>query len=131
MKVYIATAFSMWRNAQAARSLLEESGHEVTSRWIDVAASYDGKEPPGLSKAERRDHALGDLEDLDEADVLLLIVPPEGGTGCWWEVGHARRGGQAVIAVGDICGRTIFGELVVSVDVVVDALPLLECMTNG
>lgn len=112
MKVYIATAFSMWRAAQAARTMLEEAGHEVTSRWIDVAASFDGKEPPNMRSSERREHAEGDLEDLDEADTMILLVPPKGGTGCWIELGWSMAQGKPVVAVGDVAGRSVFGELV-------------------
>lgn len=130
MKVYVATRFGMWRKARRAHEILREHGHEPTSRWVEVAEELDGKcHAVPLDDPRRRDEAEVDLVDVCASDVLLLLTPAAGGTGCWLEVGVALGQGIRVFATrGDLVReRTIFGELedVVGVSCVEEAARML------
>jgi len=66
MKVYIAAPWKRKLDAKLASHLLTAAGHVVTSRWIDYHG--DTTDPEELAI-----EAVNDMEDLDAADVLLLL----------------------------------------------------------
>lgn len=101
MKVYVAAP---WPLREAARTLAEAlSAHEgilVTSRWVSV-------------ECENAAGAQMDLEDVDEANTLVLYNPPEwvnaGGGGRHTEFGYALAKGKRLIVYGKI--SNVFHEL--------------------
>lgn len=112
MKVYIATRFDCWRNASRARDQLLLAGHVVTSRWIDVARELDGVcEAVPIGDPRRAANAQMDLDDLSEAEAILVLVPISGGTGMWLELGYALGTGKRVVMAGPARERTIFADL--------------------
>jgi hypothetical protein len=68
MKVYIAAPWGNKADARAARILVQQAGHRVTSRWMDQP---DGDyEQPAEKMAEE---ALRDIDDTYAANVLLYL----------------------------------------------------------
>ena len=112
--VYVATSFLLWRNAERVAQLIEEHGHHSTSRWIAEARRLDGRESQIPIRDPRRlNAAMMDVCDIHRSDTFLLIVPSEGGCGCWYELGVATAAGKRVMVVGDAdmaLGRSIFLE---------------------
>jgi hypothetical protein len=112
MNVYIATRFDWYHQAALARHLLTEAGHHVTSRWIDEAARLDGVcAAVPIGDPRRAANARMDLDDLEAAEAILVLVPPEGGCGMWLELGYALALGKRVLMVGPARERTIFAEV--------------------
>jgi hypothetical protein len=110
--IYIATRFDWYRQAALARHLLTEAGHHVTSRWIDEAARFDGVcAAVPIGDPRRAANARMDLDDLEAAEAILVLVPPGGGCGMWLELGYAMALGKRVVMVGPARERTIFAEL--------------------
>lgn len=125
--VYVATRFDMWRDAEHAANLLWEAGHLCTARWIEIARKLDGvcaAVPVGDPK--RRDNAAMDLADIDAANAFMLLAPPEGGTGCWIELGYAMAKNKFCIAVGPALERTVFCELIPVCETIEQAIARLR-----
>lgn len=110
-RIYVATRFEMWRTALDVHEALRLVGHEPTSRWVGIAKSLDGQCDAVSSPGERRSNAQMDLKDIARSDVLLVLVPTEGGTGMWVELGYAYALGKRIHCVGPAKARTIFAEL--------------------
>lgn len=121
MKVYIATAFGNFKQAEIAKRLLQELGHKCTARWIAVAKELNGNDAATVDPDLRKREAEKCLEDIDNLDTLLLLVPPEGGCGMWIELGYTlglrglyrppRSCTHRILAVGHAKERTLFCEL--------------------
>ena len=97
MKIYLAGRFDDQAQLRLVRDMLVGLGHTVTSRWLsEDAADWTGEfETHGHELAER------DLEDIDEAEVLLLDTTGENKTnGRLVEFGYAIGRGMAVGVVG-------------------------------
>jgi nucleoside 2-deoxyribosyltransferase len=93
MKIYTAAAW-IWRDhARGLARAITESGHEVTSRWLreDCATEEQG--------------ARQDLEDIDRADMLVLLTMPKGtmfsSGGRMVEFGYAMAKGKVVAIIGE------------------------------
>jgi hypothetical protein len=97
MKIYLATRFSQRERMMEYRTILQASGHEVTSRWLDFIdtlpdeAHYDA-EKHGLDGSGhvhdpelRQTIAAMDIEDVMRADAIMLFTRHLG-----------RRGGMFV-----------------------------------
>lgn len=112
MKVYIATAFPNYRQAIECRDALRAAGHEVPASWISVAERFEGREPPNATEEDRCEAAATDLECINRANVLFLLVPESGGTGMWIEFGYALGWSEDILiyVIGDR-KRSIFCEL--------------------
>ena len=65
MKIYIAAPYPIREHAVSVMGLLESYGHSVTSRWL--------KAPDELNDSYARE----DLADVEAADMLLALNPPE------------------------------------------------------
>jgi nucleoside 2-deoxyribosyltransferase len=100
MKIYIAACFPQQSEVQEKALDLENIGHTVTSRWRF-------QKPIGVTggEAEFADHflqcAIVDLQDIDDADVLILLtgeVSRSGGKHV--ETGYAAAKGKRVMLVG-------------------------------
>lgn len=76
MKIYLAARFSKRHVLQGWAEALEQSGHEIVSRWSKVG--NDHKLPPGLSERandlERERFAKEDLEDIDACDCIISLM---------------------------------------------------------
>ena len=73
MKIYLAAMYSLKDTIKKYAKQLEEAGHEVTSGWLRERTDsqvdlYD------VSERFSREHAIADLEDIDEADALVLFT---------------------------------------------------------
>lgn len=93
MRVYLAAPFVERDTARVAKAFLQGAGHEVTSRWID----YHTAEP--LGPDESRGEAEADIDDIEQADVLVALDGYPCSTGRNFEIGYAVARGKSVILV--------------------------------
>lgn len=95
MKIYVAALFGSRPQMELVCDKLKSLGHEVTARWV-----YGGEE--GLSRTKI---ALLDLEDVDDADIVLSFTLPLGtlfnGGGRHVEFGYALAKGKRVVIIGE------------------------------
>lgn len=116
MKLYLAAPYSARNHLREVAEDLASKGHDVTSRWL-----WDNHEikpeSEGAAWAQSRQyiaqHVMQDLEDVEEADALVMF------TGAWvaktWpsladtalhsggrhvEMGYAIAKGKAIIVMG-------------------------------
>jgi hypothetical protein len=130
-RVYVATRFGLWRDADRAHELLRAAGHEPTSGWVEIARELDGRcDAVPIGDPRRKRNAENDLRDLCSSDALLLLVPAHGGTGMWVELGYAIHCGMRCVCVGPALERTVFCELTenyATVEQAVEALNDRRC----
>ena len=98
MKVYVAGTM---REVQRARTVIHaiKALLPVIDITFDWTAADGGMSPAVLANLCRR--------GVEKADVLVALVPSEGGTGIWVEVGMAIARPIPVLYVGDR-SRTVF-----------------------
>jgi hypothetical protein len=107
--VYLATAFTEKDTiAKPWMARLRAAGHTITEDWTA------GPEVPrgelALPVERQRKIALADLGGVFHADVVWLLSPETGGTGCWVELGYAMgRERKRVVVSGP--ARSIFTSL--------------------
>lgn len=109
MRIYVAAPFGDRDKAKAVADLLEERGATITEDWwhekkdnsIDVDDVKFGRE-----------RAQADVNGVLTADMLVALVPKEGGCGMWWECGMALASGIPVVRIPleglEVPHRTIF-----------------------
>lgn len=112
MRVYIAAPYAARRQALAYAQDLRGLGFDVTSSWVneehEIGPGTTGA-APALSDDEAGRHAATDLDDVDRADVLVLLTgaalglaPAECGSGGRHvETGYALAKGKWVVVVGE------------------------------
>jgi calcineurin-like phosphoesterase family protein len=66
MRFYLAARYDRLHEMQAYRSLLEDLGHEVTSRWVNGNHDMDSDGYP-------EDFAYEDWDDIDASDCLIFF----------------------------------------------------------
>lgn len=92
MKIYIAAPYPLRDMAIVMMQVLEQHGHEVTSRWLREPDNFCDK------------HALKDLDDVAASDVLLALNysgwEEKGTGGRHVELGYALALGKRVIVYG-------------------------------
>ena len=101
VKVYLASRFGNRLMLASAKSMLENRGHKVTSRWIHVGTRPKG---PELERFWKQ-WAKYDVEDMNECKVLILCTmgcdgedPPRGGMR--FEEGYCYAQDKPIIVVG-------------------------------
>jgi hypothetical protein len=105
VKIYLAARYSRFQELQTYRSILEQQGHRVTSRWINGGHQIDDD---GLSaqakEAERLRFAQEDWEDLLDADCCISFTETPRSSnsrgGRHVEFGAALAAGKLCIVVG-------------------------------
>ena len=98
MRFYVATNFANWKAAKSIQSFLERRGFVVTSRWIAVAEKREGiDETQGAEDWSQQ--AVRDIEDIDKAEVLVIIPPFT--RGAMFELGYSYAKNKLCIIVGD------------------------------
>lgn len=97
MKAYVAAPFGRKVEARAAIQTLAALGIESTARWVE--SHYDDETKPEILRLE----AMEDLNDIDRADMLVLLAswPREGSGGKDVELGYALGRGKKVVVVGE------------------------------
>lgn len=132
MKLYLAAKYAEAHVMRAWRDVLHAEGHAVTARWIDGAHDMNDL---GEHDAQRTQFAEEDLEDIENADCLILWNPlqlhGQGRGGRHVEFGYAIARGKRIVIVGD--RENVFhylGEVHV-VPTVEAALGLLSAMQMG
>lgn len=96
MKIYLCAKFSEQTTMKIWRHILQDNGHEVTSRWLEAVEA--DLATSGLENAEL------DLADINKADVVLSKTLNRGdmftGGGRHIEFGYAYAKGKELINVG-------------------------------
>lgn len=86
MKIYLAARYSRYQEMGQVAERLEAMGHVVTSRWVQGAHQCNDDQLMN-SAAWAIQIATDDIEDLFEADTLVLFTDP---------LRTATRGGKQV-----------------------------------
>lgn len=124
MTVYIAAPFKRKREAQEVAAQLAELGVKATSRWHSTHPSTD-------DPAELAIQAKEDLDDVDQADVFMLLNYKgwvmEGQGGKHVETGYALARGKRVVLVGK---RWNVFHYLPQVEVVTDPAHILQQRTG-
>jgi hypothetical protein len=115
MRVYVATAWGLKKEAAAWAARLEAEGVEITHRWwracvgCGLELTPGGQCPVTCGRLDVNEDAAArmDLRGVREADVLWLLVPGQLGAGCFWEAGYAQGLKKEIVCSGNL-GRTIF-----------------------
>lgn len=110
LKVYVAGSSKELDRVADAMAALRESGVEVTHDWVEVIKARGSANPLGASAADCAQWAWEDLLGVRAADVVWLMVPAQGGLGCYVEYGYALALNIPVVISGEY-GRTIFTAL--------------------
>lgn len=104
-RVYVAATSSGPESARVARvvELLRSNGFEVTSTWANTIAAVGEANPRGASATDRRIWAIQCLNEIDAADLVLVLVPelPTTTRGAWLEAGYAYSNHKHVVFAGD------------------------------
>jgi len=102
LKIYLAAKFEQKRKMRGIRAFLQNDGHEITSRWIDVEHEEDAAHT--VTDANRVEYAKMDVYDVLKADVLVAFSGPRSepaiGGGRHVEFGIALQAGKQIIVVG-------------------------------
>jgi nucleoside 2-deoxyribosyltransferase len=109
-KVYVAASSNQLERAKQTMAVLEERGYTVTHDWVTEVEVVGEANPVGASMTARANWAKADLSGVAAADVMLLLMPAEGGFGAAVELGYALALGIPVVASG-CTERTIFTAL--------------------
>ena len=119
MKIYLAAQFKEQEIMKLWRTVLQDHGHIVTSRWLEVEEQYDPIKSVEASNI--------DLEDIDLSDCVISHTLNRGdlytGGGRHIEFGYALAKGKKLINVGG--HENVFHHLAITVSCIQDALKYL------
>ena len=129
LRVYVATAFTNVVEARYWIARLKEIGGIITHDWTSDEMPVGQSELTRSLKAQE-ELALADIRGVLTADVLWLLSPPTGGTGCWFELGlaYGRLGNIRIISSGP--RRTIFQAAIKHVDTHARAFKTIEAIAR-
>jgi nucleoside 2-deoxyribosyltransferase len=97
--IYIAGKFEDQAFLKEVAAALGEYDYFITSRWLSEEGAY------AEGDAKSREVAMRDLDDIDEADVIVCFPNPlaeqhNGTTGRHFEAGYTYAQGKPLIFVG-------------------------------
>jgi nucleoside 2-deoxyribosyltransferase len=103
MKIYLAGQYPRRDEFRMYRDVLNSSGHEVTSNWLNEISPLNTKmgDDPDQFYLET---AVLDFEDIDRADAILFMAEdphvgiPRGGRHV--EFGYAMGKGKKILVIG-------------------------------
>ena len=96
-KYYLAASYYDKDEArEIANEIDSQSNWKCNSRWL--GGGFDSSSPEGA--------ALVDLEDLNEADVIVVLHGKSSEGGMWVELGIALESGKSVIVMIKDCVKT-------------------------
>lgn len=102
MNIYIATAISRQNEARELRDILQQVGHNVTSRWLDEKNATQIGEG---SDDDRAAIALRNIMDLINSDLVIHITgardPKAYSGGHHFETGWAWAMGKTILIAGE------------------------------
>lgn len=105
VKVYVATAFTQVELARTWMDALRQHGITISHDWSE----FEKENKQGELNQPLEDQykfSRNDLQGVADADIVWLLSPAAGGTGCWVEYGYALALGKPVIVSGS--RRSIF-----------------------
>ncbi len=107
--VYVAGASRELERVQRAFDLVEAATLlDLAHDWLKVQAAEPVADDQ-LERAKARNYAMGDLVQVDRADLVWLLAPNEPTKGAWIEFGYAlARGEGKRVVVSGSCEQSIF-----------------------
>lgn len=121
MKIYLAAQFKEQLLMREWRKLLNNAGHDITSRWL-------GEDEVDEKSKIAANAAKIDLEDIDKASVVISQTLSRGdlftGGGRHIEFGYALANGKRLINIGGY--ENVFHQLAITVPTIEDAIELLK-----
>lgn len=105
MTVYISAPYELRDYAVQLRRDLFERGVEVIARWIDSEVPDYNPQAMQATMDRNARWACVDIEDLEQADVMVLVNPAE-----WRHKGSGGRHVETGIALGNGVPVVIVGE---------------------
>lgn len=94
--VYVAGPFGRQHDLKLISDRLSKLGFTMTSRWVH----FEGAEVKGNPELAAK-WAKIDLQDLADADILIIFPSAEHGTGHHVEFGYALASGHRIIVIGE------------------------------
>jgi hypothetical protein len=103
VKVYIAAAATDVLRVQLWTRRLTEVGIDVVSTWVETILTVGEANPRDASIEQRFEWSASDLDQVDSAGLLWLLVPlpPSITRGAWLEFGYAHARGLELVSSGD------------------------------
>lgn len=98
---YLGSGFNRRYHLRQLRAMLEQAGHRVTSRWIDIEERPDQADPNYDFFAGKI--AAENVEDLKEADILVIDsfgIMPDNNGGVHFEFGYMEARQKPIFLIG-------------------------------
>lgn len=78
VSIYVAAASSELERAKAIMKRLRDAGFTVTSTWVETITNVGDANPMHASQEDRAKWSMDDLNQVMDAQVLWLLIPPRG-----------------------------------------------------
>lgn len=125
MKVYVSASSKEIGRARLWMNKLRRAGIEVTSTWVECITSVGDANPAHATRGQRIAWAQKDLDEIDAADVMWLLMPQTPTSGAWLEYGYAIMRDKMLLVSGPDQTRSIFTALAESYETDDDAFDAL------
>ena len=99
LKVYLAGSSRELDDVKRYMAALRDAGIEITADWV-AAIEAAGDANPADDEV-RRKASDADLDGVDDADIVWLMVPREGSAGAWVELGYAIAHAKTIVVSGE------------------------------
>lgn len=110
--VYVAGPSREIERSEHVMARLRASGLQITYDWAAAVRRIEGR-GTALTDAEQEREAHADLAGVASADVVVVLAPTDGISGCWVEMGAALALCRPVIlSLGECPVRMVFEALV-------------------
>jgi hypothetical protein len=76
--VYVGAASSELERAKRVMKLLRDKGIRVTSTWVETITNVGDANPMSAPLIDQQKWSQQDLNEVMDAQVLLLLLPPKG-----------------------------------------------------
>ncbi len=99
MNIYVAASSHEIPRAQKAMNALRKAGHTITSDWTETMLSASGPDDT-LDRETLREVAEECMRGVQNAQLLLLLLPEGTSTGAWTELGIALAEDIFIVVAG-------------------------------
>jgi hypothetical protein len=102
VKVYVAGASSEIERAEVMIKRLRDAGIGITCTWPEVIRKVGAANPAEAGHSTRRMWASQDLFEVEQANVLLFLLPGAGHNtiGAWTELGCSYALAKKIVMAG-------------------------------
>lgn len=89
LRVYVAASSRELERAKWAMAQIRAMGHEISHDWVRCVEEEGEANPSAATLDQCEKWAWDDLEGVENADVIWLLMPDAGGFGAGVELGYA------------------------------------------